>query len=149
MALHCRVVTPDMTYFDAPVDHVVVPAWNGEMAFFANHAPLIAQLGNGVLRAHTADGKVARVAIFGGFVKVAENTVLVLAGGAEKAENIKADEATKAAEAARKAHLEQRPPQVNEVEFREREEALIRAEVRLAAATGVSPPIFEPAKLEA
>lgn len=140
MTLTCRVVTPDATYFDGTVDSVVVPSATGELAFYQSHAPLIAQLGDGVLRAHTG-GKTEAIAIFGGFVKVKDNTVLVLAGGACKASEINANEAKTELAEAKKALEENRPPKGTESNYKLLQEALVRAEVRYAAATGSIAPI--------
>lgn len=146
MAMKCRVVTPDKSYYDGDAIKVVVPAWDGEMAFFANHAPLIAKLGHGVMRIEPADrpGAVELLAIHEGFVKVKDNEVLVLAGGAETQDNIDKDEAKAALEAAQKAVTENRPPKISDEEFADLEKALVHAGVRYAVAHGSAPAISLP-----
>src|SRR3954469_15778265 len=85
MPLTCRVVTPDKTYFEGEAEHVVVPAWDGELAVYPKHAPLIARLGHGVLRVHpAAGGTPVRIALYGGFLKVQDDQVSVLASGADE-----------------------------------------------------------------
>jgi F-type H+-transporting ATPase subunit epsilon len=82
--MHVSVVTPDVSLFDGDADSVNLQAMDGRFGILANHAPLIARLGHGV--AEVADGKtVHRFAVYGGFVKVQDNVVSVLAGGADEA----------------------------------------------------------------
>src|SRR4051812_43730107 len=86
MALRCKIVTPDKAFFEGEAEHIVVPAWDGELAIFPLHAPLIARLGHGVVRIHPAGGGAAvRLALYGGFLKVQDDDVTVLAGGADEA----------------------------------------------------------------
>lgn len=140
MTLTCRVMTPDATYFDGAVDFVVVPSAAGELAFYPSHAPLIAQLGHGVLRVNAGD-QTESIAVFGGFVKIKDNTVLVLAGGAEKASEIDENEARAELDKAKKALEDKRPPKASQAEFELLEESLVRAEALYAAASGTMTPI--------
>ncbi|MBL4848742.1 MAG: ATP synthase F1 subunit epsilon [Planctomycetes bacterium] len=79
--MQVKVVTPDSSFFDGEADSCVLPAFDGEVGILAGHAPMIARMGHGVARVSVA-GKTTRVAVYGGFVKVQDNVVLVLAGGA-------------------------------------------------------------------
>src|SRR5438094_1588473 len=127
-----RVVTPDPAYFEGEAEHVVVPAWDGELAVYPRHAPLIARLGHGVLRVHTGSGAPLRIAIYGGFLKVQDDQVSVLASGADKPpapEKARAD-----VEAAQKKVAETRPPKAKPAEFELALEQERRARARLAAA---------------
>lgn len=100
--MRVQIVTPDNAFFDGEAAAVVVPAWDGEMGILPGHAPLIARLGHGVARVDaTGDGGKVRVAVYGGFLKVQDDLVTVLAGGAAKRpEGAKVEEATKALEKA-------------------------------------------------
>jgi len=140
VSLTCRVVTPDKSYFDGEATKVVVPAWNGEMGFLSGHAPLIARLGHGVMRISVPGGGVTRVAIYGGFVKVRDDEVVLLAGGAEAEADIdRADAEAKVGEA--QAGLATAGG--SEVELRAATETLARAQARLAAVSHASMPIYE------
>jgi F-type H+-transporting ATPase subunit epsilon len=75
--LSVAVITPGATVFEGEADLVVVPAWDGEVGFLRDHAPMMALLGEGVLRV-TLDGKEQRFRVAGGFVQVADNVVSVL-----------------------------------------------------------------------
>jgi F-type H+-transporting ATPase subunit epsilon len=80
--LSVALITPNATVFEGEADLVVVPAWDGEIGFLRNHAPLMALLGDGVMRV-TTDGIERHFQVAGGFVQVADNVVSVLSERAE------------------------------------------------------------------
>ncbi|MGE0711220.1 MAG: ATP synthase F1 subunit epsilon [Planctomycetota bacterium] len=88
--MQVKVVTPDASYFDGEAEAVFLPAWDGEIGVLPRHAPLIARLGHGVARVTTKGEQSVRVAVYGGFVKVQDDVVTVLAGGAAKPQGDKA-----------------------------------------------------------
>jgi F-type H+-transporting ATPase subunit epsilon len=87
-SLRVRLVTPERTLFDAPVDAVELPAKNGYMEVLYGHAPLLAELGAGDVRLHGAKGdQVAPEQIYNvswGFVEVLPDRVTILANDALK-----------------------------------------------------------------
>lgn len=132
MPLKCRVVTPDKEYFAGEAEHIVVPAADGELAVYPRHAPLIARLGHGVLRVHpAAGGQVVRIALYGGFLKVQDDNVTVLASGADEPPT--ADKAKADVEAAHAKVEATRPPKAKEADHEVALEAERRARARLAA----------------
>ena len=93
--MRVSLVTPDASFYDGEATKVVLPAWDGELGILPHHAPLIARLGYGVTRVH--DGKQDHhFAVYGGFLKVQDDVVTILAGGAQAAEGT--------LQAAREAH---------------------------------------------
>jgi F-type H+-transporting ATPase subunit epsilon len=100
------VVTPDKSYFDGDARSVTLQAVDGEMGILPRHAPLIARLGHGVARVDAVEGGAKQIAVYGGFVKVQDDVVNVLAGGASTGEGQTADAASKALSEA-KSRLEQ------------------------------------------
>jgi F-type H+-transporting ATPase subunit epsilon len=76
-AINCRVVTPEATVLDEDVEAVVVQVFDGELGILRNHAPLVALVGLGELRARSG-GETRRLAIDGGFLQVKNNRVTVL-----------------------------------------------------------------------
>jgi F-type H+-transporting ATPase subunit epsilon len=97
------VVTPDASFFDGQARSAVLPGWDGEIGFLPGHAPLIAKLGHGVARVTPETGDPVRIAVYGGFVKVQDDVVTVLAGGAAKATDKSTEaDAQKAVDAAQK-----------------------------------------------
>lgn len=75
--LAVALITPDATVFEGEADMVVVPAWDGEVGFLPDHAPMMALLGKGLMRVQL-DGAERTFQVAGGFVQVAENVVSVL-----------------------------------------------------------------------
>lgn len=80
--LSVAVITPSATVYEGEADMVVVPAWDGEVGFLRDHAPMMALLGDGVMRV-TLDGTERQFHVAGGFVQVADNVVSVLSERAE------------------------------------------------------------------
>ena len=75
------VVSPERPLFDGHCERLVVPGWDGELGILPHHAPLIAKLGEGVLRLHLGNsdgGGVERFAVRGGFLQVKQDRVTVL-----------------------------------------------------------------------
>ena len=79
---------------------VVVPAVTGEIGILPKHAPLVAQLAIGQMRALTTEGRWITFAVAEGFVKVQFNKVIVLADTAEEASKIDVTRAEKSIERA-------------------------------------------------
>ena len=97
--MRVSVVTPDQSYFDGEAQGVTLQAIDGEIGILPRHAPLIARLGHGVARIATT-GKTERIAVYGGFVKVQDDVVNVLAGGADTGQDVSAADAQQAIEEA-------------------------------------------------
>ena len=89
-ALHLRLelVAPRGPVFEGEVDMVVVPAVTGELGILPHHAPLVAELAIGQMRALTPGGHWLTFALAEGFVKVQFNKIIVLADTAEEASAI-------------------------------------------------------------
>src|SRR5450830_1028375 len=87
MTLHLEIVTPERRTFEGDVDEVIVPGSEGEMGILPHHAPLISLLGQGVLRVKRS-GQEEEFAIFGGFIQVRPDRVVVLAETADMASEI-------------------------------------------------------------
>ena len=108
MPLHLEIVTPEKRAFAGEVDEVVVPGIEGELGILPHHAPLISTLGQGVLRLRRG-GQEEEFAIFGGFVQVRPDRVVVLAEMADMASTIdleRAERARREAERVLEAGLE-------------------------------------------
>ncbi|MEE8550032.1 MAG: ATP synthase F1 subunit epsilon [Gemmatimonadota bacterium] len=79
------VISPERTLYEGEAQFAVVPAFDGEIGILADHAPLMAVLGDGILRLETEEGT-RRFRLSGGFVQVVENRVSVLSEKAEEAQ---------------------------------------------------------------
>ena len=95
MPLHLEIVTPERLAFEGDVDEVIVPGSEGEMGILPHHAPLVSLLGEGVLRVKQA-GREEEIAIFGGFIQVRPDRVVVLAETADVASEIDVERAERA-----------------------------------------------------
>ena len=95
MPLHLEIVTPEKRAFVGDVDEVIVPGSEGELGILPHHAPLITALGHGVLRLRH-DGQEEAFAIFGGFLQVRPDRVVVLAETADLAAEIDLERAQRA-----------------------------------------------------
>jgi F-type H+-transporting ATPase subunit epsilon len=109
--LEVTVVSPARPIFEGEAKFVTAPAWDrvgggrslygasqerltvGQLGIFPRHAPLVAALGSGVLRIGLEDGKVARFAVSGGFLKVGDNRVTILVDRALTEVDVNAGEA--------------------------------------------------------
>ncbi len=88
LSLKFELVSPKGMVFEGDVDMVVLPAVTGEMGIMPRHAPVVAQLSIGRLRALTTEGQWLSFAVSEGFAKVQFNKVIVLADSAEEAADI-------------------------------------------------------------
>ncbi len=91
------VVTIEGTVESAEASSVTIPTADGEITVLPEHTPLVSVLIPGVLTVRTGE-KENHVAVSGGFVQVAADSVTVLADTAERADDID----VRRAEAARK-----------------------------------------------
>ena len=74
------LLTPKAKILEARVGSVVVPAHDGQMGILRNHCPTLAKLGFGMMEVREiADRPDAFYIIEGGFVRISENHVTVLA----------------------------------------------------------------------
>ena len=127
MPLHLEVITPERKVYEDDVDMVIAPGSEGYLGILPHHAPLLTALGPGEFR--VKKGGIEEVlVVFGGFMDVRADKVVVLTEAAEPIEEIDAQRA----EAARKRAQEvlQAGPMTAADEARARA-SLLRAMVRI------------------
>lgn len=83
-----EVVSPDRTLYSGEAEMVVCRTVDGEIAFLAEHTPLIGALVPCVLRIVAVGGDEDVFAVGGGFVDVGNNKVIVLADQAQESGDI-------------------------------------------------------------
>ena len=130
MPLHLEIVTSERTVFSGDADMVTVPGAGGVMGVLPHHAPVLSTLRAGELRVKVGQ-ETHEFAISGGFVDIHDNSVIILADSAERADEI--DEARAEAARARAEELLRNPPPNKEDLFK-LEAALRRSRVRLHVA---------------
>lgn len=120
-----------VVYQDTGVELVSAPGSEGTLGILPNHASLISTLDAGELRIRKG-GRDEHFVVFGGFIQVTYNRVIILADTAERVADIDLEAARRAYEHARER-----------IERRESVEAVRqahadrqRAEVRMRAAQG-------------
>jgi F-type H+-transporting ATPase subunit epsilon len=76
-----EVVSPDANLYRGEATSVIVTTKRGEMGVYPLHAPLVAELAPGEMRIKHGDdlGAMEVFSIYGGYVSVAEDHMLVLA----------------------------------------------------------------------
>jgi F-type H+-transporting ATPase subunit epsilon len=96
-AFQVEVVTPERVLFSGEADEVSLRSDGGEIAFLAHHEDYVGAVDITLcairLHAAAAEGELRLVAVHGGFVYVADNTVTILASVAEPAEEIDVERA--------------------------------------------------------
>jgi len=156
-----NLVTPERILLTGMATEVMLRTGEGDATFLAGHTPLVGSVKPGVVRVVRPDGEVVKVAVHGGFTQVEQHVasgpdradddedagsrVTVLVGVAELAEEIDADRARVALEAADARLVElggaaKAPAEGEEAdpELVEAEAALLRARVRLEAVDAVA-----------
>ncbi|MFN9622791.1 MAG: ATP synthase F1 subunit epsilon [Cyanobacteriota bacterium] len=134
MTLTLRVLAPDQSVFDGPVDEVILPSATGQLGVLTGHVPLLTALDSGVLRLR--EGSAWRsIALLGGFAEVEGNEVTVLVNGAELGSAIDASAAERDLEAAQQAAqaYEGQPPSPEKLKA---QDAFAQARARFAASRG-------------
>ena len=86
--LLCSVITPEEQVLEARAKSVVIPAHDGQIGILENRAPLLCELGTGVLRIDTTAEGPKEFFVDGGFAQVLDNNVMVLTERAAAAEDI-------------------------------------------------------------
>ncbi len=130
-SIRVSVVTPEGAAWEGDAQSVVVPAFDGEVAFLHGHAPFVGLLGVGEMRVtRTASAGAERFFLSGGVVQVADDEVIVLAELVRPTSALKADEARRELEEANTA------PAIGDDALEARLARIEAARVRLRLARG-------------
>lgn len=100
-AFRVDILTKERCVLSGDVVSLVAPGASGYLGVRPGHAPLITELKVGRLTLRPASGQEVRIAISGGLLEVRAEATTVLAETAERAEEIDAERARRAAERAR------------------------------------------------
>ena len=124
-----EIATPERLLIREEVSECQIPAREGEIGARPEHAPLITELGIGVL-SYVAAGQRKQLSVSGGLVEILPDRVRVLADVAEHADQI---DAKRAQESLRRAGERLGRPDLG-VDTARALNALRRAQARLQAA---------------
>ena len=90
--MQLSVVTPMGSKVDTTITQVTVPGELGDMGILPGHRALLSSLGVGTL-SYTSEGRVAYLAVSGGYVEVDDGGVIVVTETAEAPEDIDVERA--------------------------------------------------------
>ncbi|MDD6339450.1 MAG: ATP synthase F1 subunit epsilon [Butyrivibrio sp.] len=90
-----EVMCPDRTFFKGEADMVELCTVEGEIGVYPGHIPLAAVLTPGIMTIHN-DGEVKKAALHSGFVKISQDSIMVLAEIAEWPDEIDINRANEA-----------------------------------------------------
>ncbi len=98
--LTVEIITGErIVYQQGEVDSVVAPGAGGSLGILPGHAKLVSLLAEGELKIRRG-GEEDYFAVFGGFIEIADNKVIVLADSAERAVEIDLERVSSARERA-------------------------------------------------
>ena len=99
---HCVLLTPGGKLLDCKAGALVLPAHDGLRGVLRNHAPMLCKLGVGIVEVRQIVGRGdAFFLIDGGFARISENFVTVLAHEVTTFEGMERDEAERIVSRAR------------------------------------------------
>ena len=126
--LTVAVVTPEGSAFEGTAQSVVVPGYDGEVAFLRGHAPFVGAIGHGELRVMTPEGETRNWYLEGGVAQVLDDEVTILADGILPAAEVDAAQARQDLDDA----LASTPSSSDEFALRDRKLASAQARLRIA-----------------
>lgn len=129
MAIKFQIITPERVVFSDEIDQVTMNTQDGEITVLPHHIPLVTVLKPGELICKKG-GHEYPMAVTGGFAEIRpDNSVIILADAAEKAEEIDITEAEAARERAMKTMQEER--RLDSAEYATLQATLEKALLRL------------------
>jgi F-type H+-transporting ATPase subunit epsilon len=125
-----EIVTPEKLVVKEAVEEAQIPGLDGYLGILPGHAPLITELGVGVIT-YRAGGTTQTLSVAWGFAEVLQDKVTILAETVERPEEIDVARAQQAKERAEQL-LKSNDP---ELDYDRAQHDLQRAETRLKVAT--------------
>jgi F-type H+-transporting ATPase subunit epsilon len=90
--LRLQITTPERQLVDAAVTRAEIPGKDGYLGILPGHAPLLSELGAGVLT-YSSDSQESALFVAGGFIEVLNDELRVLAERAEFTKDINLEQA--------------------------------------------------------
>jgi F-type H+-transporting ATPase subunit epsilon len=125
-----EIVTPEKLVVKEAVEEAQIPGLDGYLGILPGHAPLITELGVGVIT-YRAGGTTQTLSVAWGFAEVLQDKVTILAETVERPDEIDVARARQAKERAEQL-LQSNDP---ELDYDRAQDDLRRAETRLKVAT--------------
>jgi F-type H+-transporting ATPase subunit epsilon len=130
--IELEVATPERFVLDEKVESIEMPGRDGYLGILPGHAPLLTELGVGILT-YQKGAEVRRLTVVNGYAEVLPDRVIVLAEVSERAEEIDVQRARTAAERAQSELA--KATGAPEIDWQSASAALQRALVRVEAAS--------------
>jgi F-type H+-transporting ATPase subunit epsilon len=130
-SIELEVVTPERHVLQKTVKSVEIPGKEGYLGILPGHAPLITELGTGVLT-YRNDSETRYLSVVDGYAEVLPDRVIVLAEVSERGEEI---DVARTRAALERAKVEMAKTDARDAEWDRANLALQRAVVRLQAAS--------------
>lgn len=125
---HCSIVTPERSVLETDAaTFVALPAWDGEIGFLVDRAPIICKLAAGEARVRTVEGEQTWF-VDGGFAEMIDNRLTVLTESVRSPEELDRGTAQRALDEARAMPVRDRAEEA----ARDRASQRARAQLRLA-----------------
>ncbi len=125
----CSVITPEAVVLETDASAASFPAHDGEFGILRNRAPLVCELGIGVMRLDTPDGP-QNVFLDGGFAEVHENRLTILTNRALRPDEIDAEAARREMDEAAGMRI------TDEVSLQARQNGIARGKAQLQLVAG-------------
>ena len=101
-----HILAADNTFYEGECESLIVPTADGQYGILAGHCNTISAVVPGVMRYRVPGGTDQIAAVSSGLVKIENDDVLVLVDSTERPEDIDANRAKRAADAAKEALLQ-------------------------------------------
>ena len=132
--IELQVVTPERHILSEDVESVEMPGKDGYLGVLPGHAPLLTEMGVGILT-YRKGSESRSLTVMGGYGEVLPNRVIVLADASERTEQI---DRSRAQAALDRAKANEPGANATEADWDAANAAIARATVRLEAAKGGS-----------
>nr|AMC30712.1 ATP synthase CF1 epsilon subunit [Polygala alba] len=133
MTLNLCVLTPNRIVWDSDVKEIIFCTHSGQIGILPDHAPIATAVDIGILRMRLKDQWLT-IALMGGFARIGNNDITILAHDAEKGSDIDPQEAQQTLETAEANLLKAEGKR----EIIEANLALRRAKTRVGAINAIS-----------
>jgi len=92
-SFHLSVVTPEREVLALEARFAALPAFDGEIGILPRRAPLLTQLGAGILRVETSAGEKRSLFVSGGFAQMVDDRLTLLTEEAHEPDSISPEQA--------------------------------------------------------
>jgi F-type H+-transporting ATPase subunit epsilon len=91
----CTLITPERQVFDESIAYANIPAWDGSIGILIHRAPLVTELGEGILEIELASGGSRFYFIAGGFAQMKPEGLVILTTECIASDEVKKADAEK------------------------------------------------------